>query len=214
MTGSERQFGDTELSLMLRLIDNLPPRVRADDVMRRVHRRHVRRSALLAACALVSIATIATAAVPGSVLNKYVRGILGLGDKGAGVSAHPAPAVPTQASEAVAMRGIAFVPGEEAIIVFRAAQSSGEVRVRLADVPTVRIEQTTERGDASFDLTTAGVEVGNVGSTASYEVVIPTTLARVTVMVEGRAIVTKEGAALRCGGRRISGVGCAVPVRR
>jgi hypothetical protein len=144
----------------------------------------------------------------------YVRGVLGLGDKGAVVSAHPAPAVPTQASEAVAARGLAFVPGEEAIIVFRAAQSSGEVRVRLADVPTVRITQTTERADASFDLTTTGVEVGNEGSTASYEVVIPTTLARVTVRVAGRAIVTKEGAALSCGGRRISGVRCVVPMRR
>lgn len=213
MTGTERPFDDVELSIVLRSIDHRPPSVRADDVMRRVHRRHRWRSALLAASALVSMATIATAAVPGTVLNGFVRGVLGLREAPTLLPKHPSPAAPAQAPRVAAARGVAFVPGERAIIMFRASQSSGEVRVSLAEVTTVRITQTTERGDASFDLTTTGVEVGNEGSAASYEVVVPTTLAHVTVRVEGRTIVTKDGAELSCGGRRISGVSCIVAVR-
>jgi len=213
MTGTERPFDDAELSIVLRSIDHRPPSVGADDVMRRVRRRHTWRSALLAASALVSMATIATAAVPGTVLNGFVRGVLGLRETPAVLQMPPSPAAPAQAPKLAAARGVAFVPGERATIVFRASQSSGEVRVSLAEVTTVRITQTTERGDASFDLTTMGVEVGNEGSTASYDVVIPSTLAHVTVRVEGRTIVTKDGAALSCGGRRISGVGCVVSVR-
>lgn len=214
MTGTERPFDDAELSIVLRSIDHRPPSVRADDVMRHVHRRHRWRSALLAASAVVSMATIATAAVPGTVLNGFVRGALGLREAPTILPMHPSPAAPAQATTVAAARGVAFVPGERAIIVFRASQSSGEVRVSLAEVTTVRITQTTERGDASFDLTTTGVEVGNEGSTASYEVVIPSTLAHVTVRVEGGVVVTKEGASLSCGGRRIRGMSCVVPVRR
>ncbi len=213
MTGTKQPFDDAELSIVLRSIDHRPPSVRADDVMRRVHRRHRWRSALLAASAVVSMATIATAAVPGTALNGFVRGVLGRRETPTVLPMHPSPAAPAQAPQIAAARGVAFVPGERAIIVFRASQTSGELRISLADVTTVRITQTTERGNASFDLTTTGVEVGNEGSTASYELVIPSTLALATVRLEGRTIVTKDGATLSCGGRRIRGLSCLVPVR-
>ena len=208
----EQQFSEAELSALLRSIDHRPPAVGADAVMRRVRRRRTARSALLAACALVSIATIATAASPGTALNGFVRGLLGVGARSAVRAAHSSGERPP-APRAAAARGIAFVPGERADIVFRSTQSAGELRARVDDVTSVRLTQMNEGGDARLELTPDGVTVGNEGATASYALVLPKTLARATVRVGGRTVVTLSPAGLSCGGARVTTAGCTVSMR-
>lgn len=209
----ERQFGDAELSAMLRTIDHRPPSVSADAVMSRVRRARMRHSALIAACALVSMATIATAAVPGTALNGFVRGLLGVSARHEGGSGQPSQVGAASPAASAAARGVGFVPGERANIVFRAAQEAGELSVRVGDVASVRITQTTAGGEARFDLTPDGVVVGNEGSTASYELVLPTSLARATVRVGSRAVVSKDRSELTCEGKSVREESCEVPLR-
>lgn len=209
----EQQFGEAALSALLRSIDHRPPAVGADAVMRRVRRRRTTRSALLTACALVSIATIATAASPGTALNGFVRGLMGLAPASATRLPRPV-AGSAAASSAAAARGIAFVPGERATIVFRAGQSSGELHVRVDDVTSVRLTQTSEGGETRLELTPDGVVVGNEGEAASYSLVLPRTLARATVLMGGRTVVTLSPAGLTCGGTQVATADCTVSMRR
>jgi hypothetical protein len=212
MPDPEMHFGDAELSAMLRSIDHRAPRISADVVMARVRWRHTRNSALLAAAAVVVAATIATAAVPGTALNGFVRGLLGVRARPVAQSERPSSVVPAPLPVAAA-RGIAFVPGDHANVVFRASQASGELRLRVADVASVRVTQLTEGGDARYDLTPDGVDVDNAGSTASYELVLPTALVRATVRVGGRVVASKERAVLSCGGKRPAAASCVLPLR-
>lgn len=212
MENPEQQFSDAELTALLRSIDHRPPRVEADALMHRVRRRRTMRSALLAACALASVATIATAASPGSALNRIVRDLMGLTSPSVTRSARPSAKFPP-GSRAEAPRGIAFVPGERANIVFRGGQASGELHVDVDDVTSVQLTQTSEGGETRLELTPDGVVVGNEGTTASYSLVLPRTLARATVRVGGRAVVTLSPVGLSCGGRHEAALACTVSMR-
>lgn len=212
MRNPEPDLPDGELSAMLRSIDHPVPRVSADHLMARVRRHRARKSALLAASALVCAATIATAAVPGTALHELVRGLLAGSTRAVVGGEQPSPVVPVSPPREAPM-GVAFVPGDRAIIVFRRAQSAGELRIRVEDVASVQLTQASAEGDVRYDLTPDGVDVDNEGSSASYELVIPRALARAAVRVGGAVVATKERMVLSCGGKRAAGASCVVPLR-
>ena len=212
MASPERQFSEAELSALLRSIDHRPPMVGANAVMRRVRARRTTRSALLAACALVSIATIATAASPGTALNGLVRGLMGLGARPAVQSTRPSGEL-SPAPRAAAARGIAFVPGARVNIVFRTEQSSGELRVRVGNVTSVRLTQMNGGGETRLALTADGVVVGNEGANSSYSLSLPSTAAHAIVRIGGKVVVTMSTAGLSCGGKLVAATSCTVSMR-
>lgn len=127
---------------MLASIDHPVPPLRENDVIRRAHVRGGRRSALLAAAAVIMVASVATPRV-----------------------AHKAP--DAVAGDA-ASRGIAFATGPQVDVDFRFEQAAGALQVRGADVSSVVLAQTGSSGEAHYALTPGGVIVDNGGSTASY----------------------------------------------
>ena len=211
MQDPDRHLIDGDFAPLFALLDHPTPRVDAARIIARVRRNRTRRSAMLAAAALLGAATIATAAVPGTALNDLVGSLLGRGSTTIVRPSRASSAPPEPRSAAAAPLGIAFIPGDRATIVFRADQPSGELYVRVDTTSSVKI--TATGGDARYDLTPAGVEIDNAGSTASYEIVFPTALAHATVRANERVVVSKERSALVCGARRVSTGSCVVALQ-
>jgi len=207
MPNPDEQFADDELSRMLASIDHPAPLLRVHDVIMRARTRSGRRSMLLAAAAVIAVASVATAAVPNSFLHRYLERLT------SHRSAIPTSArtTPATANDA-ASRGIAFAPGQQLDVDFRAEQVSGALEVRWADVPSVYLTQTGSSGDAHYALTPGGVIVDNVGSTASYSLVLPRTLPRAHVRVAGRMVLSKEGDNVSCAGVRADSGTCVIVI--
>lgn len=207
MPERDEQFADEELSRMLASIDHPAPPLRASWIIARARARAGRRSALLAAAAVLMVASVATASVSGSFVRRFLQTLL---DGGA-----PAPvAAPTgnAAATDAASRGIAFAPGAQVDVDFRAEQTSGALQVRWAEVPTVMLTQTGASGDAHYALTPSGVIVSNDGSTASYTLVLPRTVMTARVRVAGRIVFSKDADNVSCTGTRVDTGSCVIEV--
>ena len=207
MPEPEEQFADDELSRMLASIDHRVPALRANDIIKRARIRSGRRSALLAAAAVILAASVATAAVPGSYLRRYLQHLID-----GGVTAPAARQTGAADASDVSSRGIAFAPGPQVDVDFRAEQSSGALQVRWADVSSVMLAQTGSSGDAHYALTPGGVIVDNGGSTASYSLVLPRTLARARVRIAGRLVFSKDADSVSCTGTRVDTGSCVIEV--
>ena len=207
MPEPEEQFADDELSRMLASIDHRVPALRVNDVIKRARIRSGRRSALLAAAAVILAASVATAAVPGSYLRRYLQHLI----DGRATALAPRQTGSAVASD-VSSRGIAFAPGPHVDVDFRAEQASGALQVRWADVSSVMLAQTGSSGDAHYALTPGGVIVDNGGSTASYSLVLPRTLARARVRIAGRLVFSKDADSVSCTGTRVDTGSCVIEV--
>jgi hypothetical protein len=207
MPDPDEQFANDELSRMLASIDHPAPMLRAHDVIMRARTRSGRRSVLLAAAAVIVVAGVAAAAVPNSFLHRYLERLT------AHRSASPtAVGATAPTANDAASRGIAFAPGAQLDVDFRAEQSSGALEVRWAETPLVHLSQTGSSGDAHYALTPEGVTVDNGGSTASYSLVLPRTLARAHVRVAGRMVLSKEGDTVSCVGVRADSGTCVIVI--
>ncbi|MBK5188630.1 MAG: hypothetical protein JJD97_10300 [Gemmatimonadaceae bacterium] len=196
MPNPDERLADAELSRLLASIDHPMPRVSAAQVIMRARARSGRRSMLLAAAAVLAVASVATATVPGSFVRRYLHQLVGAR------SAAPSPAPAAQPASEAASRGIAFTPGAEVEIDFRALQATGVVAVRWADARTVLLTQSGSSGDAHYALTPTGVIVDNGGSAASYTLVLPRSLERARVRIAGGVVLAKEGDTVSCAGAR------------
>ncbi len=206
MPDSNEQFADAELSRLLASSDHRVPLVSVNDVIRRARTRSGRPSLLIAAMALLTVAGVATASVPGTILHRYAQRLL------ARVTQAPAKVESAPAASDAASRGISFAPGAQVDVDFRAAQASGALQVRWADVSTVLLAQTGSNGEAHYALTPDGVTVDNEGSTASYSLVLPRTLPRAHVRIAGRVVFAKDGDAVSCAGARDDSGTCVIVI--
>jgi hypothetical protein len=197
MTDPGEGFSDVEMREMLALIDHPVPRVNALDVIERARTRSDWRSALLAACALFAVSSVAAATVHGTFVPRLLERMHRAPSRAHSVQVAPEATIAENAS-----RGIAFVPGAQVEIEFRAAQRSGVVQVRWADGSSVLLTQTGAEGDAHYALTPTGVIVENERSVASYTLVLPRALSRARVRVAGREVLSKNGETVSCGGAR------------
>jgi hypothetical protein len=211
MGDSRQQMTDDELSILLRAVDHAPPALRADEIMARARRRHMRRSTLIAAATFVAAATVAAAAVPGFTLHEYIRNAIG---SRVPQTAHVAAPAQAPTSTAAVSRGISFVPGRRSRIVFAAEQSSGSLRVRVIDGSSLRITQSSSDREAQFTLTPDGALVHNSGSTASYEVFIPDRIFDAVVLIAGTSVYSRIGMHSACAGTRDSEQGCVISMHR
>ena len=206
MPDSNEQFADAELSRLLASIDHRVPLVNVNDVIRRARTRSGRPDLLIAAAALLAVAGVAAASVPGTFLNRYAERLL------ARVTQAPATVAPAPAASDAASRGISFVPGAQVDVDFRAVQTSGALQVRWVDAGTVLLAQTGSNGEAHYALTPTGVVVDNEGSTASYSLVLPRTLSRAHVRIAGRVVLSKDGDTVSCAGARDDSGTCVIVI--
>jgi plastocyanin len=207
MPNPDEQFADDVLSAMLASIDHPAPLLRVHDVVMRARTRTKRRGALLAAAAVIAVAGVAAAAVPTSFLHRYLERLT------AHRSASPtAVGATAPTANAAASRGIAFAPGAQLDVDFRAEQVSGALQVRWAEVPSVFLTQTGSSDDAHYALTPGGVIVDNGGSTADYSLVLPRSLPRAHIRVAGRMVLSKEGESVSCAGVRADSGSCVIVI--
>jgi hypothetical protein len=206
MPDTNEQFADAELSRLLASIDHRVPVVNVNYVISRAHRRSGRPHLLIAAAALLAVAGVAAASVPGTFLNRYAQRLL------TRVTQAPATVAPAPAASDAASRGISFAPGAQVDVDFRASQASGALQVRWAEVGTVLLAQTGSEGEAHYALTPTGVVVDNEGSTASYSLVLPRTLPRARVRISGRVVLSKDGDTVSCAGARDDSGTCVIVI--
>jgi hypothetical protein len=193
----DTHFSDEELRELLASIDHPLPEVDVNQVITRGRSRSGLRSALLAAGAVLAVATAAAATVRSSVVAHLLDQM-----RTARSTAQRAHASSEPATGAVASRGIAFLPGDQVDVEFRAVQPRGEVQVRWADASSVLLTQTGAEGDAHYSLTPTGVIVENAGSAASYSLILPRSVPRARVRVAGREVLAKNSDTISCGGTR------------
>lgn len=197
MPNHDTQFSDEELRELLTSIDRPVPGVDLNAVIMRARARTGWRSALLAAAVVLVVATAAAATVRSSFVVHLLERM-----HAARSTAQSARTSSTVASDAAASRGIAFVPGVQVDVEFRAVQRSGELQVRWADASSVLLTQTGAEGDAHYALTPTGVIVDNAESAASYSLVLPRTVPRARVRIAGREVLAKNGDTISCNGAR------------
>lgn len=206
MPDSNEQFADAELSRLLASIDHRVPLANVNDVIRRARTRTGRPSLLIAAMALLAVAGVAAASVPDTILHRYAQRLF------ARVTQAPATVASAPAASDAASRGISFEAGAQVDVDFRAAQASGALQVRWADVSTVLLAQTGSNGEAHYALTPDGVTVDNAGSTASYSLVLPRALPRARVRIAGRVVLSKDGDTVTCAGARDDSGTCVIAI--
>jgi hypothetical protein len=184
---SEVQVGE-----ILHTADHPMPSVSVDQVIARATAPSTApwRPALAAGFALLILGGAAAAAVPGSFVRRFAEHMF---TSAPFSTTRPASRrnAPSGAQQTAAS-GIAFVPSRDVEILFRDAQSTGEVRITLRDSDMVRVAHSG--GSAAYTLTDAGVMVENVGSSASYAIVLPRGETRAVIRVGNRAVFTKRNA--------------------
>jgi hypothetical protein len=81
-------------------------------------------------------------------------------------------------------------PGDRLRIVFRAEQPGGVVLVSLTDAAIVEVRALDS--PAEFTLDPDRISIDNAGSTARFEVDIPSSAPRVEILVGDRRILLKD----------------------
>jgi hypothetical protein len=197
MSNPDTHFSEEELRDLLASIDHPVPPVDVHEVIMRARARSGWRSALLAAAAVLVVASAAAATVRSSFVAHLLDRM-----HTARSTAQSARTPSAVATGVAASRGIAFVPGMQVEVEFRAVQSSGELQVRWADASSVLLTQTGAEGDAHYALTPTGVIVDNARSAASYSLVLPRSVQRARVSIAGREVLAKNGETISCSGAR------------
>ena len=191
---------DARVPVMLRQVDRSPSLVTASSIMAlsrgRVKARHARRRRFIIGGLTALTAASAAAAVPA------VRARLGLSPwlspaipavvaPSAARQTVPQPA-PQPASVATASSGgVAFVPSGDVVVAFTTGQSAGVIRIQLTSTDQVHVTHTD--GSADLALSSHGVVVSNIASTASYVVSIPRHGGNVLVKIGGRTVFSFDG---------------------
>ena len=169
----------------LRELDHPAPRVHAQTVVIGVERRTLRWGRWAASIAMVvGVAGIAYAA-PGSPLPELV-GRLSAWLRGD----DRAETVPPAAQTERIASGTAMSPGDRLRIVFRAEQPGGVALVSLTDAAIVEVRALD--GPAEFTLDPDRISIDNAGSTARFEIDVPSSAPRVEILVGDRRILLKD----------------------
>ncbi len=169
-----------ETAALLALLPTAAPDLRIETIVSRARAPRLRWGVIAAALALV-VASVAGATVGRPYVRALVVQIRAV--------VHPKSSAPSPASRGGQV-GIAFILGSQADISFDAPQSSGAVYVSLADTAKVVIVPSAA---VTYRVHPGGVIVHNVGSSASYDIVVPRNALHVRILVAGRVLFEKAG---------------------
>lgn len=191
---AEAEREENEVYTLLRAVDDPPPPIRAEAVALRAElasaAERTRGSVWLRRAAGILLAVgIAGAAyaVPGSPVRAWVHAIVQK------IGGRPAPSAeaPGPGESTAGVSGIAVLPGERLLILFRSAQAKGGARVLLIDGPEVQVQAPV--GSATFTSSADRLLINNQGSSATFEIRIPRSAPWLEVRVGGQRIFLKEG---------------------
>jgi len=153
------------------------------------------RRALLRAAALVAlVAGAASAAVPGTPINRWLRDTTGLEphaeiptEQPVARRASPAPAPPAPAS------GVSIFPEDGSVRVVLNDPSRGlKLRARLQPGGRAEVAAAGDASDARFRTGPGRIEVSDAGP-GEVTVVLPAEATAAVVEVDGRTVVAKDG---------------------
>ncbi len=156
----------------------------------------------VAATIVLALALAGTAyAIPGSPLSRWWRDIT------RGGSPEATPAIPEPATPP-ALSGLAVEPGDSLVIEFAFVQASGALRVALTDGGVVSVQGPS--GAATYASDANRLVVGNRGSVANFEVLIPRVARTIEIRVQGARVFRKDGTGVSAGMRSTLGAGPGV----
>ncbi|MEO7986993.1 MAG: hypothetical protein ABI766_10705 [Gemmatimonadales bacterium] len=184
---AELQRDRETVSVLLGALDSPVPVRTADAVIGRARWRRNRRKQLVAAAAALFVATAAAATMSGGGVHQVLARLTA---SRAPIAA-PAPAAAEPADESPT--GVALEPTDEVMIELAAAQSEGEIRIVQAEGPRVTV---TASEPVPYTVQSKKVRLENEGSRASYRIVIPRDLPRVTLLVAGELVFSKRASAI------------------
>jgi hypothetical protein len=174
--------GEAKIGALLRLLDHpVPVRVAPGA---RARRFGVRQAALAASLA-VFLAGAAAAAVPGSPLNQWFRSQLGGAPSTAPRAAPSAPA-PAAATPAQVAGGVEIPAPRALVVTFAEAEAGGLLTVRAGSQANASLQ--AYGGDVGYQVGDGRIEVDNRKPAGRYTLVVPATLSRLTVLVDGRSV--------------------------
>lgn len=170
---------EEDVYALLRHVDHPAPRIDAGAVTARSTARVA--WARWAASVLLALGVAAAAyAAPGSPLPAWAKAVTDW------VGGRPRARAPDRD-----VAGIAIVPGRSLVILFTSFQSWGEARVTLTDGAEVVVRAPS--GTATFTSDAERLVIDNRGSSATFEIQIPRTAARVEVWVNRVRLFLKDG---------------------
>lgn len=167
---------------LLSVLDHELPRVDADAVIHRAGRGERRRALALAAGVAGLLIAGAAVAVPGSPLREWIAG-----RPAPEVSVDPGSTVIPPPAEALPGPGVRFVPTGPVEVSFEAAQESGHITVIRFRQEELSVHAVN--GSAAFSVGSNRVQVGNQGSSATYELRVPTSLPTFRIVIAGTTVL-------------------------
>jgi anti-sigma factor RsiW len=173
---------DADVGALLRVLDHPVPS-RSTPALP-TPRFRFRNPALAASLALL-LAGVAAAAVPGTALNRWVRGRL----EGAPPTApRAAPSVPTTAPTAPgqAAGGIEIPTPRALVLAFALPEPDGMLTVRTTDRADAALR--AYGGDVAYEVADGRIQVDNRRPARRYMLEVPAALGRLTVLVADRPV--------------------------
>jgi hypothetical protein len=183
VASSERE--ESEIHALLGQLDHEPPMVNANSIM--VRTTPSRRTAWRWAAAILLATSAAAAAylVPSSPIGALLYALLHRSD-----SHQPAPA-PVIPAPGETSAGIALSPGQNLVIIFAVAQTSGTADILFSDSGDVHVSAGS--GAARFESDEDVLRIDNAASTATFEIVIPQGAPRIEIRIGDERVFLKEG---------------------
>ncbi len=186
---------EREIVDLLGLLDHPVPDADPRRLARRADRQGFRRTLAAAALAFVVVAGAASA-MPGSPVRGWLARVFAgpLRPPTVGEGTEPATTQPS---------GVSVLPSAEFELVFQEVQDSGLLRITLSDQPEVSVQ--SERNGVGYSVEPRAVRVLNVGSRASYQVVIPESAPSIRIRVGETTVLEKDGTSIVTSAARDAG---------
>ena len=169
---------------------------RIDDPQRQVNINVVRATALRrrpapgmrwAAGIVLAVGMAGVAyAIPSSPVRAWFDRLLEASPRTVAPRALPQASTPEDSDFA----GVSVSPGASARVIFSSAQSSGELRIALADIADIQVRSPA--GAVRFAAGDGRLLIDNAGARASYEIVIPRAAPSVQIQVAGVRVWRRE----------------------
>lgn len=183
LTGAQRE--EDEVLALLAQADHAPPNIEVAVVVARARRRRVI-WIRWAAGGLLAVG-LAGAVAAGSPVRGWMSALAARSTRTPGPEV--VPSAPVAAVSPIG--GIAVVPGASFVVLFQDAQRVGEARVVVTDGTELVVRARS--GAATFTSSSDRLVVDNRGSTADFDITIPSGAIRVEIRIGDRRVFVKDG---------------------
>lgn len=197
----------SEFSVAVQSVGGPPPAITATEVIARARRRQTHQArgrrrypgTAVAAGVLLAVATVA-AAMPQSPVRRYLERLFSSRISARAIPSLTNPASPApRPQDAATPSGMSFQPRREASIVFRDSPPAAVIRIHLVDGAAVTVTGTG--GARRYALRGDTVTIVS-GGDGTFDIAVPSDVARVSVQADGRVVFSKSGATITTSAHR------------